>query len=114
VNATSGAPALQPYIGLPMNLYRSGKNRGDAGSPAVKVSYGQLAANAIDSQLASLAAAGDDSAFTTMVIRFQPAVFRWGLMFARDPDEAEDIVQEVSRCELAFSHIFPRNANGYR
>ena len=27
--------------------------------------------------------------------RFQPAVFRWALIFARDPDEAEDIAQEV-------------------
>ena len=26
---------------------------------------------------------------------FQPAVFRWALIFARDPDEAEDIAQEV-------------------
>ncbi len=95
MNAASGAPVLQPYISLSMNLYRPGKSRDDAGSPAVKVSYGQLAANAIDSQLASLAAAGDESAFTTMVTRFQPAVFRWALMFARDPDEAEDIVQEV-------------------
>ena len=50
---------------------------------------------ALDAQLASLAAAGDDAAFTTLVTRFQPAVFRWALMFARDPDEAEDITQEV-------------------
>jgi RNA polymerase sigma-70 factor (ECF subfamily) len=78
-----------------MNLYPSGKRRGDAASPPLKVSYGQLAANAIDSQLASLAAAGSDSAFSTLVTRFQPAVFRWALTFARDPDEAEDIVQEV-------------------
>ena len=35
------------------------------------------------------------AAFTTLVTRFQPAVFRWALIFARDPDEAEDITQEV-------------------
>ena len=50
---------------------------------------------ALDAQLASLASAGDDAAFTTLVTRFQPAVFRWALIFARDPDEAEDITQEV-------------------
>jgi RNA polymerase sigma-70 factor (ECF subfamily) len=49
----------------------------------------------MDAQLASQAATGDDAAFTTIVTRFQPAVFRWALMFARDPDEAEDITQEV-------------------
>jgi RNA polymerase sigma-70 factor (ECF subfamily) len=53
------------------------------------------AAHALEAQLASLAAAGDDTAFTTLVTRYQPAIFRWGLMFARDPDEAEDITQEV-------------------
>ena len=77
-----------------MKLYRSGKPRGEAAIP-VRPSHGQLAANALDAQLASLAAAGDDSAFTTLVTRYQPAVFRWALMFARDPDEAEDIAQEV-------------------
>jgi len=78
-----------------MNLYRSGKSKGDDASPAVPASRAQLAANALDAQLASLAAAGDDSAFTTLVTRYQPAVFRWALVFARDPDEAEDIAQEV-------------------
>jgi RNA polymerase sigma-70 factor (ECF subfamily) len=57
--------------------------------------YRDRATYALDAQLASLAAAGDDSAFTTIVTRFQPAVFRWALMFALDPDEAEDITQEV-------------------
>jgi RNA polymerase sigma-70 factor (ECF subfamily) len=52
-------------------------------------------AEALDLQLVSLAASGDDSAFTTLVTRFQPAVFRWALMFAADADEAEDITQEV-------------------
>ena len=49
----------------------------------------------VDVQLASLASAGDDSAFTTLVTRFHPLVFRWSLTFARDADEAEDITQEV-------------------
>jgi RNA polymerase sigma-70 factor (ECF subfamily) len=61
----------------------------------VRPSPSQLAVYAVDAQLASLAAAGDDAAFTTMVTRYQPAVFRWALMFARDPDEAEDVAQEV-------------------
>ena len=59
------------------------------------VSYEDRFSWALDAQLASLAAAGDDGAFTTLVTRFQPAVFRWALTFARDPDEAEDITQEV-------------------
>lgn len=91
----TSAMHVQPYISLAMNLYRSGKRGGDDASSAVKGSYGQLTANALDAQLASLAAAGDDSAFTTLVTRYQPAVFRWALMFASDPDEAEDIAQEV-------------------
>jgi RNA polymerase sigma-70 factor, ECF subfamily len=78
VHAISGALALQPYISLSMNVNRSDRS-----------------AHAVDVQLASLASAGDESAFTTLVTRYQPAVFRWGLMFARDPDEAEDIAQEV-------------------
>jgi RNA polymerase sigma-70 factor (ECF subfamily) len=52
-------------------------------------------AHALDVQLVSLASAGDDSAFRTLVTRYQPAVFRWSLVFAHDPDEAEDLVQEV-------------------
>jgi RNA polymerase sigma-70 factor (ECF subfamily) len=60
--------------------------------PAVLV---DRATYALDAQLASLASAGDDAAFTSLVTRFQPAVFRWALIFARDPDEAEDITQEV-------------------
>lgn len=95
MSATSEAPALQRYISPPMKLYRSGKTRGEDAIPAVRPSYGQLAANTLDAQLASLAAAGDDSAFTTLVSRYQPAVFRWALVFARDPDEAEDVAQEV-------------------
>jgi RNA polymerase sigma-70 factor (ECF subfamily) len=58
-------------------------------------SHGDRSAHAFDVQLASRAAAGDDAAFTTLVTRYQPAVFRWALIFARDPDEAEDLVQEV-------------------
>src|SRR3954471_21421109 len=59
------------------------------------VTYRDRSSFAMDAQLASLASAGDDSAFTALVTRFQPAVFRWALTFARDPDEAEDITQEV-------------------
>ena len=59
------------------------------------VAYRDRSSWALDAQLASLASAGDDAAFTTLVTRFQPAVFRWALIFAYDPDEAEDITQEV-------------------
>jgi len=94
VSATPQVLAIQRYISPPMKLYRSGKPRREDAVP-VRPSHGQLVVNALDAQLASLAAAGDDSAFTTLVTRYQPAVFRWALMFARDPDEAEDVAQEV-------------------
>jgi RNA polymerase sigma factor (sigma-70 family) len=78
-----------------MSLSRSGKRGGRDASPPATLSYRDRAVYALDAQLASLASSGDDSAFTTIVTRFQPAVFRWALMFASDPDEAEDITQEV-------------------
>ena len=84
---------MQPYISLAMSRFDK-KGRSDADPPS-SVSYRDRAAYARDAQLASLASSGDDSAFTTLVTRFQPAVFRWALMFAHDPDEAEDITQEV-------------------
>jgi RNA polymerase sigma-70 factor (ECF subfamily) len=94
VSGTPEVRAIQRYISPPMKLYRSGKSRGEDAIP-VRPSHSQLAVNALDAQLASLAASGDDSAFTRLVTRYQPAVFRWALMFARDPDEAEDVAQEV-------------------
>jgi RNA polymerase sigma-70 factor (ECF subfamily) len=78
-----------------MRFRRSRKNRVEDAGPVVRASYDRLAANALDAQLASAAAAGDEAAFTTLVTRYQPAVFRWALMFANDPDEAEDVAQEV-------------------
>jgi RNA polymerase sigma-70 factor (ECF subfamily) len=91
VSASSGAVPTQPYIPLRMRVSRFGKSGGRGASP----SYRDRAVYALDAQLASLASSGDDSAFTTLVTRFQPAVFRWALIFASDPDEAEDITQEV-------------------
>src|SRR2546423_2183263 len=79
---------VQPYISLAMSVNGFGRER-EGGNAAPTSVY------ALDAQLASLASAGDDSAFTALVARFQPAVFRWALMFAADPDEAEDITQEV-------------------
>lgn len=86
---------VQAYIGQPMRFLPSRKPRSREVEVAAKPSYAELAANTVDAQLAALAAAGDDAAFTTLVTRYQPAVFRWALIFARDPDEAEDIAQEV-------------------
>jgi RNA polymerase sigma factor (sigma-70 family) len=86
---------VHTYIAQPMIFRRSRKRRGDEVEVTAKPSYAELAANSVDAQLASLAAAGDDAAFTTLVTRYQPAVFRWALIFARDADEAEDIAQEV-------------------
>jgi RNA polymerase sigma-70 factor (ECF subfamily) len=90
----TNAMQAQPYIPA-MKLFRSRKRRVEEASLPARPTYAQREANAIDAQLASRAAAGDDSAFTTLVTRYQPAVFRWSLMFANDPDEAEDIAQEV-------------------
>jgi len=91
VSVSSGAVPMQPYISLAMSPSRFGKGGGRGES----LSYRDRSVYALDAQLASLASSGDDSAFTTLVTRFQPAVFRWALMFAADPDEAEDITQEV-------------------
>ena len=90
----TNAIPLQPYIPA-MKLFRRRKRRFEEASVAARPTYIDRAEHTIDAQLASLAAAGDDSAFTTLVTRYQPAVFRWSLMFANDPDEAEDIAQEV-------------------
>jgi RNA polymerase sigma-70 factor (ECF subfamily) len=85
---------MPSYISLAMSRNRFGKRSGrDKG--AFEVIYRDRTTWAVDAQLASLASSGDDSAFTTLVTRFHPAVFRWSLMFANDPDEAEDITQEV-------------------
>lgn len=84
---------MQSYISLAMSPKGFRKSGRDPG-PSATV-YRDRTTWAVDAQLASLASSGDDSAFTTLVTRFQPAVFRWALMFASDPDEAEDITQEV-------------------
>jgi len=44
-------------------------------------------------QVLALARNGDTAAFAELVARLQPRVFRWAMTYARDPDEAEDIVQ---------------------
>jgi RNA polymerase sigma-70 factor (ECF subfamily) len=75
-----------------MNLYKTATQRDERQRP---VAYVDRSTHSLDVQLASLASAGDDSAFTTLVTRYHPAVFRWSLIFARDPDEAEDIAQEA-------------------
>jgi RNA polymerase sigma-70 factor (ECF subfamily) len=95
LSAHAGAIPTQPYISLAMKKRRvkPKKLRNTKGQGVV--AYYDRASYALDAQLASLASAGDDAAFTTLVTRFQPAVFRWALMFASDPDEAEDITQEV-------------------
>ena len=38
---------------------------------------------------------GNAVAFTDLVAHLQPAVYRWALTFARDPDEADEITQET-------------------
>lgn len=87
-----GAQSLPPYISLAMNLHQAGMQGGEHQR---RPAYVDRSAHALEVQLVSLASAGDDSAFTTLVTRYHPVVFRWSLTFARDPDEAEDIAQEV-------------------
>ena len=92
MSAGSGALLLEPYISHPMSRRRK-RNRAEAMESVAP--FRDRSVYALDAQLASLASAGDDSAFTALVTRFQSAVFRWSLIFANDPDEAEDITQEV-------------------
>lgn len=92
MSAGSGAALMSPYISHAM---RRRRKRRRAESVEQAAPFRDRSAYALDAQLASLASAGDDTAFTSLVTRFQPAVFRWALTFARDPDEAEDITQEV-------------------
>jgi RNA polymerase sigma factor (sigma-70 family) len=96
LSSYAGILPTQPYISLAMSRDRfRRKKRRPVVEPDTAVSYRDRSSYAMDAQLASLASAGDDAAFTTLVTRFQSAVFRWALTFARDPDEAEDITQEV-------------------
>ena len=46
-------------------------------------------------ELVARAEAGDTAAFATLVTSLHPVVHRWALVFADDPDEADDIVQEA-------------------
>jgi RNA polymerase sigma-70 factor (ECF subfamily) len=95
VSANTCAVASGPYISQAMSRDRFRRRKLKQQERETAVTYRDRASFAMDAQLASLASSGDDAAFTTLVTRFQPAVFRWALIFARDPDEAEDITQEV-------------------
>jgi RNA polymerase sigma-70 factor, ECF subfamily len=46
-------------------------------------------------ELAARAVGGDTAAFTALVSELHPVVHRWALVFAGDPDEADDIVQDA-------------------
>ena len=104
VFAGSGAALLEPHTGHGM-FKRRKRRRAELTERAAP--FRDRSSYALDAQLASLASAGDDSAFTSLVTRFQPAVFRWSLIFANDADEAEDITQEV------FVRVH-RQIGGYR
>lgn len=95
MSANTYAVASGPYISQAMRRDPSRRRKLKQQERETAVTYRDRASFAMDAQLASLASSGDDAAFTTLVTRFQPAVFRWALIFARDPDEAEDITQEV-------------------
>jgi RNA polymerase sigma-70 factor (ECF subfamily) len=96
VSAARNAMPSESYISPTMRLFRRRKRPARLESGVERpVSRVDRSAHALDVQLVSLASAGDDFAFATLVTRYQPAVFRWALVFAQDPDEAEDLVQEV-------------------
>jgi RNA polymerase sigma-70 factor, ECF subfamily len=96
VSAVRNAMPSESYISPTMRLFRRRKRPANLESGVQRpVNRVDRTAHAFDVQLVSLASAGDDSAFATLVTRYQPAVFRWALVFAQDPDEAEDLVQEV-------------------
>jgi RNA polymerase sigma factor (sigma-70 family) len=106
VFASDRAMRLQPYIALTMRLYPfARKETVGASVPERLAKPIDRTAHALDVQLVSLASAGDDAAFTTLVRRYHPAVFRWSLIFSRDADEAEDLAQEVFvRAHRNLSH----------
>lgn len=51
--------------------------------------------DAVRWELVARAGAGDRAAFTALVAALHPAVHRWALGLAADPDEADDIVQDA-------------------
>ncbi|MGZ8379524.1 MAG: RNA polymerase sigma factor [Gemmatirosa sp.] len=55
------------------------------------------------SELAARAEAGDTAAFGALVAALHPMVHRWALVFAADPDEADDIVQDA--CVQMHRHL---------
>lgn len=48
-----------------------------------------------DSELISLAAAGDQNAFALLVLRHQGRIFHLAFRFSRDRQDAEDLAQEI-------------------
>src|SRR3954468_11970879 len=86
---------MRPYISSAMSRYRFRRQKRREAENENVVAYRDRSSYALDAQLASLASAGDEAAFTALVTRFHAAVFRWALTFAHDPDEADDIAQEV-------------------
>jgi RNA polymerase sigma-70 factor (ECF subfamily) len=66
-----------------------------AGLPAEQTSDQAIARGNLLRSAAALAAAGDQAAFHSLVIVLHRLVHRWALTFARDPDEADEIVQET-------------------
>lgn len=57
--------------------------------------------------IARAARAGDGAALDELLRRVRPRVFRWAVVRTRDPDEAEDVVQEVAL-------ILVHRLDGYR
>lgn len=47
------------------------------------------------SAIVSRARSGDNDAFSALIRALQPAVYRWSLTFARDPDDADELTQET-------------------
>src|SRR5512136_29735 len=51
--------------------------------------------NTSDQKLLMAARGGDRDALETLLLRYQPRVYRFGMKMCGDPDDAEDVLQET-------------------
>jgi RNA polymerase sigma-70 factor (ECF subfamily) len=59
-----------------------------------------------DSHLVEAARAGDSGALETLIERYQPRVYRFGLKMCRTPEDAEDILQDTLLAMARTVHAF--------
>lgn len=64
-----------------------------------------------DLQLVEFVKQGDRSAFSALMLRHQRAVLRMAIRFVRDPDLAEDVVQDAFIKAYEKIHLFEARAS---